>query len=129
LTDDAAKPVVALIEDLYAALGDRPRFDRHLDPRITIWESDADRMLTGLAELDRLRDERAVRAADAEPPASVAPEDVRTDVWGDAAVVRYVLRASYPDGAAADSCFRVTDVLRRDESGWRIVHHHAEAIR
>ena len=37
----AGTAVTALIDDLYAAVlaGDRPRFDRHLAPGVTIWES------------------------------------------------------------------------------------------
>jgi hypothetical protein len=118
--------VAEVIESLYAALGDRTAFDRHLDPAITIWESDAESMLTGTADLDRLRDERATRAATTGPPSSVAPQQLICDMWGDSAVARYVLRATYAN--AADSCFRVTDVLRRGSAGWQIVHHHSESL-
>lgn len=115
------------IESLYEALGDRHRFDRHLHPDITIWESDADRMLIGLNELDQLRDARA-RGNEATTQPSVRPEGVQTEVWDDTALARYALRATHPDGVATDHLFRVTDVLRRSEQGWRIVHHHAEAV-
>ncbi len=119
--------IAAVVEGLYRALGDRAAFDAYLDPRITIWESDADRLLDGLPSLDELRDRRAARAS-GPSPVSVAPEDIRADVWGDTAVARYLLRARFP-APSADRCFRVTDVLRRDdEHGWRIVHHHAEAL-
>jgi hypothetical protein len=114
------------IASLYAALGDRPRFDSHLDPQVTIWES-ADRMLIGLDELDRLRDARALGANGDAPPA-VRPDELRTQVWDDTALAHYVLRAAHPGGTAADRRFRVTDVLRRGEQGWRIVHHHSEAV-
>lgn len=117
------------IERLYAALGDRERFDSHLDPQITIWESDADGMLIGLDELDRLRDERASRSAEDVQPRSVMPEELHVEVWDDTAMARYVLRATYADDRVATSEFRVTDVLRRGSDGWRIVHHHSEAVR
>ncbi|MFD6756670.1 MULTISPECIES: nuclear transport factor 2 family protein [Micromonospora] len=115
------------ISDMYRSLGDRPAFDAHLHPDLTIWESDADDLLTGLAALDALRDTR-VAAATGPAPVSVAPEQVRAESWGDTGLVRYVLRARFGD-VRPDVCFRVTDVLRRDETGWRIVHHHAEAVR
>lgn len=117
------------IERLYAALGDRERFDSHLDPQITIWESDADGMLVGLDELDRLRDERASRSVEDAQSPSVMPEELHVEVWDDTAMARYVLRATSPDDGVADSEFRVTDVLRRGTGGWRIVHHHSEAVR
>lgn len=123
LSDPYLDEVAAAIRSLYRALGDRPAFDAHLHPDITIWESDAPGLL-GLPELDALRDERAARGASGPAPAWVRPEQLRVDRWQDTAVARFVLRAHVPGGD--DETFRVTDVLRRDADGWRIVHHHAE---
>lgn len=120
--------VVAVIEQLYEALGDRPAFDDHLHEDITIWESDADHMLHGTAQLDHLRDRRAAAAAGSAPSVSVAPHSLEVDVWGDTAVARYVLKAVYQDGAVQDKSFRVTDVLRRDGDRWLIMHHHSESL-
>ncbi|HEX5594489.1 MAG TPA: nuclear transport factor 2 family protein [Micromonosporaceae bacterium] len=114
------------VAGLYRALGDRPAFDAHLDPQLTMWESDEPRLMRGLAPLDALRDRRA--AAASAPPVSVAPEDLLVSQWGETGLARYVLRARYGDGRP-DDCFRVTDVLRRGADGWRIVHHHSEALR
>ncbi|MBO4208584.1 nuclear transport factor 2 family protein [Micromonospora echinofusca] len=122
-TDD----LTATITDMYRSLGDRAAFDAHLHPDLTIWESDADTLLTGLAALDDLRDRRAARPPAASPVA-VAPEQLRAVAWGDTGLVHYVLRARH-DGDHPDECFRVTDVLRREGDTWRIVHHHAEAVR
>jgi hypothetical protein len=124
----AVEEIVAHVRSMYTALGDRPRFDAHLDPGILMWESDAEGLLEGLPALDRLRDERRARATGGPAPVSVTPEVVAADAWGDTGVVRYELWARF-DGAAPDECFRVTDVLRRGEDGWRIVHHHAERYR
>ncbi|GIJ79189.1 SnoaL-like domain-containing protein [Micromonospora phaseoli] len=115
------------ISDMYRSLGDRSAFDTHLHPDLTIWESDADRLLHGLADLHALRDRRAAEAA-GPAPVTVAPEQFHADAWGDTGLVRYVLRARHGEDRP-DTCFRVTDVLRRDDAGWRIVHHHAEAVR
>jgi len=120
--------VAAVIEQLYRALGDRPAFDDHLHEDITVWESDADHMLHGTAQLDDLRDRRAAAAADSPAPVSVAPESIEVDVWGDTAVARYVLRAVYEDSVTQDQSFRVTDVLRRIGDRWVIAHHHSESL-
>ncbi|WP_030490659.1 nuclear transport factor 2 family protein [Micromonospora chokoriensis] len=119
--------LLTTITDLYRSLGDRPAFDAYLHPDLTFWESDAAGLLTGLRALDDLRDRRATRAAGS-PPLSVVPEDLRADAWGDTGLVRYLLRARFGD-TRPDECFRVTDVLRREDGSWRIVHHHAEAVR
>jgi hypothetical protein len=127
--DEGAEPMSDTIADhirsLYGCLGDRAGFDAHLDRAVTIWESDADRLLVGLADLDALRDGRQP-AADRTPP-TVVPEQLRTDDWGDTGLARYLLRASHPDPDRPDECFRVSDVLRRSGGRWVIVHHHAEA--
>ena len=124
----STREVATVIEELYAALGNRPAFDQHLHTEVTIWESDAETMLTGLAELDRLRDLRAAGArSDAEPP-RVTPESMHIDIWGDTAVARYLLHVEHAEATSADSFFRVTDVLRREDERWLIVHHHAEAV-
>lgn len=136
MTNDP-QAVEAFIASLYDALGDRKRFDGHLDPAITMWESDAAELLAGLDELDRLRDARATAAPTGGPRPVVFAEPVRTDVFGDVAVARYLLRAQYPHEATAatdvvsppDERFRVTDVLQRRPDGWRIVHHHSERVR
>ncbi|WP_420112073.1 nuclear transport factor 2 family protein [Pseudactinotalea sp.] len=122
-TDPSLDEVAGTLRSLYRALGDRPAFDAHLHPAITIWESDAATLLT-LPELDALRDQRAERSVSGAAPAWVRPEQIRVDRWDDTAVARFVLRAHREGGV--DETFRVTDVLRRGEQGWRIVHHHAE---
>ncbi|MBQ1049111.1 nuclear transport factor 2 family protein [Micromonospora sp. C51] len=119
--------LTSTITDMYRSLGDRSAFDAHLHPDLTIWESDADRLLTGLAALDVLRDRRAAETT-GPAPVSVAPEQLHAESWDDTGLARYVLRARHADDRP-DVCFRVTDVLRRDDAGWRIVHHHAEALR
>ncbi|WP_144122948.1 nuclear transport factor 2 family protein [Catellatospora sichuanensis] len=123
--------IAPVITAMYQALGDRPAFDAHLHPDLTIWESDAPAMLHGVAQLDTLRDQRAAARPASDGPVSasvtVAPEDLSTETWGDTGLARYVLRARHADGSP-DAVFRVTDVLRRDDTGWRIVHHHAEAV-
>lgn len=129
MNDDPAQTIAGVIADMYSALGDRPAFDRHLDPEITIWESDAGSMLSGIGELDRLRDSRAASADPSGVRPDVRPEELRTDVWGDTAVTRYLLRVRHADTAGSDMCFRVTDVLRHHPVGWQIVHHHSELVR
>jgi hypothetical protein len=122
-TRETSGSVADCVKQMYASYGDPARFDSHLHPEITIWESDQPGRLIGLAELDRLRGNRV---AVTEPRPQLLVEDLLVDRWDDvAAVARYVLRART---ASADTTFRVTDVCDLFEGGWRIVHHHAEQL-
>ena len=46
------------------------------------------------------------------------------DVFGDAAVARYLLEFEYQPPRALMGTVRITDVLRRIDGRWVIVHHH-----
>jgi hypothetical protein len=123
-TRETTGGVADCVKQMYASYGEPARFDSHLHPEITIWESDQPGPLIGLPELDRLRGRRD---AGTEPRPQLLVEDLLVDRWGDiAAVARYVLRART---AAGDTTFRVTDVCDLVEGSWKIVHHHAEQVR
>ncbi|MER7419513.1 nuclear transport factor 2 family protein [Micromonospora peucetia] len=126
-TDTAA--IAAGIDDMYDAFlaGDTRRFDTHLHPEVTTWETHLPGPLRTRAELDAYRAQRD--SAGARPALDrLAPEELRVDVWGDVAVARYVL-VSVPAGGGQAQHSRVTDVMRRTDDGWRIAHHHAELVR
>ncbi|MGC5011312.1 nuclear transport factor 2 family protein [Streptosporangium sp. DT93] len=124
-TDAAA--IAAGIDDMYDAflMADRARFDRHLHAEVTTWETHLPGPLRTRSELDAYRDGRDDSGT---RPAldRLAAEDKRIDVWGDAGVARYVLVAEPPGEPAQHS--RVTDVLRRVDGAWFIVHHHSELL-
>jgi len=124
---DAAR-IAAGITDMYDAFlaGDRDRFDSHLHPEVTTWETHLPGPLRSRAELDAYRDGRD--SAGQRPALDrLDPTDLRVDVWNDTAAARYVLVA-LPAGSDAAEETRVTDVLRRDGGRWLIVHHHAERV-
>jgi ketosteroid isomerase-like protein len=128
LDQGAAAAVAAAIDDMYAAFvaGDRDRFDRHLHPAVTAWESHLPGPPLTRAELDAYRDRRD-RAGRRPALDRLAATDKRVDVWGEVAVARYVLEAAPPGGPVQRT--RVTDVLRHTRGRWLIAHHHAELLR
>jgi ketosteroid isomerase-like protein len=76
------------------------------------------------AELDAYRDRRGM---DGHRPLvhEMQVDPRRVDVWGDTAIFAYVLRIVSADKKYA-GITRITDVLRRGDDQWRIVHHHAQ---
>ncbi|MED7929102.1 nuclear transport factor 2 family protein [Nonomuraea sp. LP-02] len=127
LVQGAAAAIAAAIDDMYAAFvaGDRARFDSHLHPDVTTWETHLPGPLRTRAELDAYRDARD--GAGRRPVMdTLTARDKRIDVWGEVGVARYVLVAE-PHGAPAQHT-RVTDVLRHTRGRWLIAHHHAELV-
>ncbi|MFC6676699.1 DUF4440 domain-containing protein [Nonomuraea ferruginea] len=99
MTLDAAADIAAAIDDMYAAFvaGDRARFDGHLHPDVTTWETHLPGPLRTRAELDAYRDARD--GAGRRPVMdTLTARDKRIDVWGEVGVARYVLVAE-PHGA------------------------------
>lgn len=122
----AEQEIAEVLEDLYDAYraNDQTRFDSHLSPEVTAWESYFERLYSR-GDLDRFREQRA--AAGTRPTRSELYADIlRTDVWGDTALVRYLLvgRAS---ADAEPETKRVTEVMRKTDGRWLIVHRHAES--
>ncbi|GID28644.1 nuclear transport factor 2 family protein [Paractinoplanes brasiliensis] len=124
-----AAAIAAGIDDMYAAFlaGDRARFDSHLHEDVTTWETHLPGPLRTRRELDDYRD---IRDSAGERPvlSRMAAVDKRIDVWGDVGVARYVL-VTEDASSGAEQHSRVTDVLRRVDGNWRIVHHHSELVR
>ncbi|MGW4704087.1 nuclear transport factor 2 family protein [Streptomyces sp. NPDC004285] len=127
-----ADAVWAVITGMYEAYeaGDRARIDARLDPEATVWDSAAEPLLLGKRDLDRIREERPAAGEGPEESGLHASEPV-VDVFGDLAVLRYLLRVDFaPDAEGRDTrpeLIRNTAVLRRGADGaWRIVHLHED---
>ena len=72
-TRETTGGVADCVTQMYASYGEPARFDSHLHPEITIWESDQPGPLIGLLELDRLR---GARDAGTEPRPQLLVEDL-----------------------------------------------------
>ena len=127
-TSSGAAELHDTIVELYRALGDRAAFDARLHPELTVWESADPRLMRGIAELDELRGPAIAPEDRVTPLPLVVPTQIVADAWGDTGVVRYVLEVRETEQSPILETVRVTDVMRRDEEGWRIVHHHAQDL-
>jgi ketosteroid isomerase-like protein len=114
------------LDDMYGAFvtRDRERFDRHLAPEVTTWESPFPHLFDR-GELDAVRDGRVQTPADV--AVEIGVDMHRIDVWPEVAVARYLLQITPLDGSAPRETTRITDVFELQAGEWRIVHHHAEA--
>ncbi|WP_431895318.1 nuclear transport factor 2 family protein [Nonomuraea sp. bgisy101] len=122
MTRQAVWAVVTGMYDAYAR-GDRAGIDRLLHPEATIFDSAAPDLITSRAQLDKVRD---ARPTDGPQETGVTAYDEVVDVWGDAALARYLLRVDYVTGEP--EIVRTTTVLRRFDGEWLIVHVHENGL-
>lgn len=113
------------LDDMYDAFQHRDwdRFNIHLDPAITAWESHLPAMIRGQGELDAHRESRPAPAV----LSSFGAVDLDVDSWDDTAVARYSL-IGVDATSGAERRSRVTEVFRRNETRWVIVHRHSERL-
>jgi len=116
------------LRDMYAGFlaNDQVRFDQHLAPDVTTWESHLPSLMSR-AELDEYRSRRSPEQRPLLTDLRI--QNPRIDVWGDQAVARYELVAIPQDPQQVTEIRRVTDVLQQQHGQWVIVHHHAELVK
>jgi hypothetical protein len=123
---EATQHIQVILKDMYAAFqeADWARFNAHLDPSLTAWETHLPHMLRGQSDLD------AYRAARGAPQklAYLEARELLVDTWESTALARYLLVGA----SAADTTnirrSRVTEILRWDGTTWKIVHRHSERL-
>lgn len=123
MTDEAEvwARVRAIYDRFLAA--DTEGVDALLHRDVTIWDAAEFPLARGLAQL---RDIRGRRQDDPGATAVVQLDarDPVIDVWGDTALVRYVLVVDLSDGTR--QTVRTTSVWRRSEGAWLAVHNHED---
>lgn len=118
----------AVVASVYAGFlaGDPAAVDRALAPDVTIWNHDHPPLLIGRADLDAVRAERNADTTPGPAVVSLTPRDVLVDGHGDVVWCRHLLDVTTADGVTSTA--RVTDVLRRADDRWSVVHHHEQEL-
>lgn len=119
------RQIAELIGGVYRAFADGQvhRIEEALAPECTVWDVFTPELIHGREERARFHaaDQAQMRARG---PLRWSLGEPLIDVWGDTAVARYVLEFEYLPPRPTAGRVRITDVLRRRDGGWRIVHHH-----
>jgi ketosteroid isomerase-like protein len=123
--DAEANAVWAAVNAIYAGFlaGDRDAIDANISPDATVWDSEHEPLLRGKVDLDAVRD---ARPSDGAKPASLEAVDPVIDVFGDIALVRHVLVATFAD--AAQLRIRNTSVWRKTDGRWLCIHNHEDVV-
>jgi ketosteroid isomerase-like protein len=120
--------VWAAVQAIYAGFlaGDRAAIDAHISPEATIWDSAHEPLIRGREELDAVRD---ARPPDGPAPVDLVATDPVIDVFGDVALVRHVLVATFPSEAdLPEQRIRNTSVWRKVDGRWLCIHNHEDVV-
>jgi hypothetical protein len=117
---------VEALNDMYSAFleSDWERFNRHLDPALTAWETHLPDMIHGQGELDAYRRNRPTP----KKLSYLTASEHIINTWGPTSLVRYILTGASAADHNEVRRSRVTEVFRWDGAGWKIVHRHSERM-
>jgi ketosteroid isomerase-like protein len=88
-----------------------------------VWDVFTPHLIRGKAERDKFHaDDQAQMQA--RGPLTMTIEDMVVDAWDDTALARFYLNFKYLPPNPAEGRVRITDVFRRVNGRWKIVHHH-----
>jgi len=122
--DDVAriKAIVKSIFDAFIA-HDTTAGDRLYTRDATVWDVFEPQLFRGPE--DRAKFRKADQAQmQKRGKLTLTTEDPVVSVWSDAAIARYYLKFKYEPPNATEGHVRITDVLRKVDGTWLIVHHH-----
>ncbi|MCB2108571.1 MAG: nuclear transport factor 2 family protein [Rhodobacteraceae bacterium] len=97
--------------------------ENHMTEDATVWDVFTPHLIRGRAERDKFHaDDQAQMQARGKLTMTI--DDMEVDGWDDTALARYYVNFKYEPPNATEGSVRVTDVLRKIDGRWMIVHHH-----
>lgn len=126
---DTAAEITAIIKGIFTAFEDHDPdgIEGHMHPDSTVWDVFTPQLIRGLAEREKFHAEDQ-KQMQARGPLSLTVGEPEVDVWDDTALARYYLTYSYEPPNATEGQVRITDVFRRIDGKWLIVHHHEGTV-
>lgn len=124
-----AQEISDIIRGIFTAFEDHDPdgIEGHMHPDATVWDVFTPQLIRGTAERDAFHAEDQ-KQMQARGPLSLSIEDPEVEVWDDTAIAMYYLNYTYQPPNAAEGRVRITDVFRRLNDKWLIVHHHEGTV-
>ncbi len=128
-SETEAEKISGIIRGIFTAFEDHDPdgIEGHMHPDATVWDVFTPDLIRGRKERDAFHAEDQ-KQMQARGPLSLSLEDPDVDVWENTAIAKYYLSYTYQPPNAAEGRVRITDVFRRMDGKWRIVHHHEGAV-
>ena len=128
-SETEAEKISGIIRGIFTAFEDHDPdgIEGHMHPDATVWDVFTPYLIRGRKERDAFHAEDQ-KQMQARGPLSLSLEDPDVDVWDNTAIAKYYLNYTYQPPNAAEGRVRITDVFRRMDGQWRIVHHHEGTV-
>ena len=126
---DVAQEITAIIKGIFTAFEDHDPdgIEGHMHPDATVWDVFTPHLIRGTEEREKFHadDQKQMQARG---PLTLSIDEPVVDTWADTAIARYYLSYKYEPPNAAEGQVRITDVFRKINGKWMIVHHHEGAV-
>jgi ketosteroid isomerase-like protein len=117
--------IAAIIRGIFEAFANHQSdtIEHTMHPDATVWDVFTPQLIRGTAERAKFHadDQKQMQARGA---LTWSLESPAVSLWGDTAIACYYLDFEYKPPNATSGRVRITDVFRRLDGAWRIVHHH-----
>lgn len=130
-SDDQAttQEIASIIKGIFTAFEehDPDGIEGRMHPDATVWDVFTPQLIRGAEERKEFHDADQ-KQMQARGPLSLKLEEPEVSVWADTALACYYLNYSYESPNAAEGRVRISDVFRRIDGKWLIVHHHEGTV-
>jgi ketosteroid isomerase-like protein len=125
VTQTTEQQIAAIIRGIFDAFANHQSgvIEAAMHPDATVWDVFTPHLIRGAKERERFHadDQKQMQARG---PLSWSLEPPEVTQWGDTAIACYYLTFAYQPPNATAGRVRITDVFRRFDGAWRVVHHH-----
>ena len=128
---NAAQEITAIIKGIFTAFEDHDPdgIEGHMHPDATVWDVFTPHLIRGTAEREKFHaDDQEQMQARGPLTLTLTLDDSDVETWDGTAIVRYYLGYNYEPPNATEGQVRITDVFRKMNGKWMIVHHHEGAV-
>jgi ketosteroid isomerase-like protein len=128
-SNGAAAEIAAIITGIFDSFAEHnpEGIDNHMHPDATVWDVFTPQLIRGTEERDKFHAEDQ-KQMQARGPLTMNVEEPEIDAWDDTAIARYYLDYSYEPPNPASGRVRITDVFRKVDGNWLVVHHHEGTV-
>lgn len=129
-TDDGiSREITAIIKGMFTAFEDHnpDGIEGPMHPDATVWDVFTPHLIRGTEERKKFHadDQEQMQARG---PLTLTIEDPEVSAWADTAIACYYINYKYEPPNAAEGQVRITNVFRKIDGKWLIVHHHEGAV-